>query len=197
MKIASCLDTVVRNGGWFETDLWGYVGAHDLYKTMSGASWTRTQTVKQFFFLKVCSLRPWYSLMHEDAPSHTASHIIQKFNYVSSFPIMWPAVSPDSNLIKAVWNLMEVFRLNKYLVLASGTKSMLDQLSVFIRKAWVLVTTEELSSLVSSMPGTCQAVVEPDDGWTKYQPLRYFVIFVQTIELVCPLVKWMNVNHDK
>ena len=48
------------------------------------------------------SMRPWLSVMQDNASSHTAASTIEDMSQRLIQPIFWPANSPDLNPIEAV-----------------------------------------------------------------------------------------------
>ena len=113
------------------------------------------------------SERPSTFLMQDNAPPHTASKTTRRLSEKSISPIMWPAFSPDLNPIEAVWDSMKDFIQSKYPDLGCGRMRTQEQLRFIATEAWNSITTEELSSLVLSMPARCRAVVEANGGLTK------------------------------
>ena len=114
------------------------------------------------------SERPYLALMQDNAPPHTPSWTSQRLREKNITPMFRPVFSPDLNPIEAVWNIMKNFKQYKYPDLGSGKVRSLDELRVIVREAWDSVTTEDLRSLISSMPARCRAVVEANGGSTKY-----------------------------
>ena len=106
--------------------------------------------------------------MQDNAPPHAASKTMQKLSEKNISPIMWPAFSPDLNPIEAVWNSMKDFIQPKNHELGCGRMRTQEQLRVIATEALDSITTEELSSLVLSMPGRCRAAVKANAGSTKY-----------------------------
>lgn len=114
------------------------------------------------------SERSWLILMQDNAPPHSASQTTQKLKEKNITSMVWPAFSPDLNPIEAVWNTMKNYIQYKYPDLGSGKVRTLDQLRVIVREAWDSISTDELRSLILSMPDRCRAVVDAKGGSTKY-----------------------------
>ncbi|VDB88364.1 Bgt-50539 [Blumeria graminis f. sp. tritici] len=53
------------------------------------------------------SMRPWLSVMQDNAPAHTAAMMMEDMSQRLIQPIFWPAKSPDLDPIEAVWNKMK------------------------------------------------------------------------------------------
>ncbi|VDB93182.1 Bgt-50525 [Blumeria graminis f. sp. tritici] len=49
------------------------------------------------------SMRPWLSVVQDDAPAHIAAITMEDMSQRLIQPIFWPANSPDLNPIEAVW----------------------------------------------------------------------------------------------
>ena len=82
--------------------------------------------------------------------------------------MVWSAFSPDLNPIEAVWNTMKNYIQYEYPDLGNGKVQTLDQLPVILREAWDSISTDELRSLILSIPDRCRAVVDAKGGSTKY-----------------------------
>ena len=52
------------------------------------------------------NMRPWLSVMQDNAPSHSAIDTVDEFRRRYITPIQWAACSPDSNPIESVLNIM-------------------------------------------------------------------------------------------
>ena len=74
---------------------------------------------------------------------------------------MWPAKSPDINLIENVWSRMEML-LNR-----DRVKSVYGFKRSVIR-VWDKISQEYISSLYESLPSRLQAVIEADGWQTRY-----------------------------
>ncbi|VDB88047.1 Bgt-51354 [Blumeria graminis f. sp. tritici] len=53
------------------------------------------------------SMRPWLSVMQDNAFNHAAAGTMEEVRQGLIRPIFWPANLPDPNLIEAVWNKMK------------------------------------------------------------------------------------------
>ncbi|SZF05804.1 unnamed protein product [Blumeria hordei] len=53
------------------------------------------------------SMRPWLSVMQDNASAHVAARTMEDLNQKLIQTIFWPANSPDPNLIEAVWNRLK------------------------------------------------------------------------------------------
>ncbi|VDB93148.1 Bgt-50517, partial [Blumeria graminis f. sp. tritici] len=108
----------------------------------------------------IVSMRPWLSVMQDNAPAHTAN-------------------SPDLNPTEAVWNKMKDYIQHLHPNLGCGKQRTNDSLRKIVKETWDPVSSEDLVRLIQSMPSRCQAVIDEDGGPTKYQGLKIFQPRVQ------------------
>jgi len=90
-------------------------------------------------------------LMQDNASPHTASHTQSRFKELGiwDYFIDWPLASPDCNPIENVWRLMKQ-RIRQRTPFCTTNEA----LRIAIHEEWDAITSEELSSLVNSLP-TC------------------------------------------
>ena len=55
------------------------------------------------------NMRPWLSVMQDNAPSHSIIDTVDEFRRRYITPIQWPACFPDLNPIESVWNIMKYY----------------------------------------------------------------------------------------
>ena len=77
--------------------------------------------------------------------------------------IMWPAQSPDLNLIEALWEDMEM-ELGEIWGRVSDFKT----LEAVMKAAWERIGEERLEALIRSMPTCLQAVIDAGGNATPY-----------------------------
>ena len=114
------------------------------------------------------SMRPWVTVMQDNAPGHSSSRTREELRERLIQPISWPAFSPDLNPIEAVWDQMKDYIHIKYPGMGCGMQRSHDLLRMIVMKAWDSVKPEFLSGLIESMPSRCRAVFDADGGPTKY-----------------------------
>ncbi|VDB90691.1 Bgt-50177 [Blumeria graminis f. sp. tritici] len=114
------------------------------------------------------SMKPWLSVMQDNAPADTAASTIEDISQRLIQPIFWPANSPDLNPIEAVWNRMEDYIQSHYPNLGCGKQRTQDSLRKIVKETWDYVSSEDLIRLIQSMPARCQAVTDEDGGPTRY-----------------------------
>ena len=79
-------------------------------------------------------------------------------------PIFWPALSPDLNPIKTLWNrIKDIIEERDPEIHRSYPK-----LRAAIIEAWNLITDEEVRDLIRTMHDRCQAVIDAEGWHTKY-----------------------------
>ena len=125
------------------------------------------------------SMRPWLSVMQDNAPAHTAAITMEDMSQRLIQPIFWPANSPDLNPIEAVWNKMKDYIQRHHPNLGCGKQRTQDSLRNIVKEAWDSVSSEDLVRLIQSMPARCQAVIDADGGPTRYLGLKIFQPHVQ------------------
>ena len=75
----------------------------------------------------------------------------------------WPAVSPDLNPIKHMWD-----RLNRNVRGGPVPPQTLQDLEQFLIEEWNLIPHRDLRQLIRCMLHTCQAVINARGGHTPY-----------------------------
>lgn len=114
------------------------------------------------------SLRPWISVMQDNAPAHASEVTREELKQRNISPIFWPPNSPDLNPIENVWDMMKGYIQFNYPSLGGGKQRTHDALRSIVKEAWDSVSSADLVRLIKSMPARCQAVVDADGGPTKY-----------------------------
>ncbi|VCU39982.1 Bgt-51059, partial [Blumeria graminis f. sp. tritici] len=116
----------------------------------------------------VVSMRPWLSVMQDNAPTHCAVITMEDMSQRLIQPIFWPANLPDLNPIEAVWNKMKHYIQRHHPNPGCGKQRYQDSLCKVVKEVWDSVSSEDLVRLIQSMPVRCQAVVDADGGPTRY-----------------------------
>ena len=115
------------------------------------------------------TMRPWVSVMQDNAPSHSAARTIEEFRERFITPIDWPPYSPDLNPIEHVWDSMKDYIQYHYPRLERGRQRSYDQLRGIVKEAWNDATKlDKLEKLIRSMPTRCEAVILAQGGPVKY-----------------------------
>ena len=114
------------------------------------------------------SMRPWVTVMQDNAPGHSSSRTREELRERLIQPISWPAFSPDLNPIEAVWDQMKDYIHIKYPGMGGGRQRSHDLLRMIVMEAWDSMKPEFLSGLIESMPSRCRAVFDADGSPTKY-----------------------------
>ncbi|VDB85744.1 Bgt-50335 [Blumeria graminis f. sp. tritici] len=114
------------------------------------------------------SMRPWFSLMQDNATAHTAAISMEDMSQRLIQLIFRPANSPDLNPIEAVWNKMKDYIQRHHPNLGCGKQRTQDSLRNIVKEARDSVSSEDHVRLIQSMPARCQAVVDADGGPTRY-----------------------------
>ena len=104
-------------------------------------------------------------LQQDGAPAHRAkvtTTLLTDLNIFGYF-FKWPASSPDLNPIEHVWRLMKD-RIHR--------RSPRPTTNILLRQAiqeeWDAITSEEIASLIASMPSRVEAVQAVAGGHTRY-----------------------------
>ncbi|KAI1001578.1 hypothetical protein K3495_g6625 [Podosphaera aphanis] len=82
------------------------------------------------------SMRPWISVMQDNAPPHVASKTIEESQERIITAIEWPPYSPDLNPIKHVWDSMKDYIQYHYPRLDGGMQRSHDELRGMVKSAW-------------------------------------------------------------
>ncbi|KAI0998900.1 hypothetical protein K3495_g9297 [Podosphaera aphanis] len=82
------------------------------------------------------SMRPWISVMQDNAPPYVASKTIEEFQERIITTIEWPPYSPDLNPIEHVWDRMKDYIQYHYPRLDGGRERSLDELRDMVKNAW-------------------------------------------------------------
>ncbi|VCU40576.1 Bgt-50956 [Blumeria graminis f. sp. tritici] len=113
-------------------------------------------------------MRPWLSVMQDNAPSRTAASTMEDMSQRLIQPIFWLANSPDLNPIEAFWNRMKDYIQHHCPNLGGGKQRTHDSLRKIVKEVWDSVSSEDHLRLIQSMPAGCQAVIDADRGPTRY-----------------------------
>ncbi|VDB94458.1 Bgt-50292 [Blumeria graminis f. sp. tritici] len=114
------------------------------------------------------SMRPWLSVMQDNAPAHTATITMEDMSQRLFQLIFWPANSPDLNPTEAILNRMKDYIQRHRPNLGCGKQRTQDSLCNIVKEAWDSVSSEDLVRLIQIIPARCQAVVDVDVGPTRY-----------------------------
>jgi hypothetical protein len=105
-----------------------------------------------------------WMLQQDNDPKHTSNKVVRwlEANVPSYIPKEhWPPLSPDANIIEAVWSTVQDR------VYAREPRT-LDKLKRVIREEWNNIKIEYLQNLVNSIPRRFAAIRTNDGGPTKY-----------------------------
>ncbi|VCU39884.1 Bgt-50709 [Blumeria graminis f. sp. tritici] len=114
------------------------------------------------------SMRPWLSVMRDNAPAHVAASTIEDMSQRLIQPNFLPANSPDLNPIEAVWNRMKDSIQRYHPNLGFGRQRTQDSHCKIVKEAWDSFSSEYLVRLIQSMSARCRAVIDEGGG-----PIRY------------------------
>jgi transposase len=95
-------------------------------------------------------------LMQDNARGHTARDTLAFMRERGLILIFWPALSPDLNPIKTLWNrIKDIIEERDPEIHRSYPR-----LRAAIIEAWNLVTDKEVRDLIRMMHDRCQAVID-------------------------------------
>jgi hypothetical protein len=83
----------------------------------------------------------------------------------------WPAQSPDLNPIENLWVDFKVYFHKWFIELFSHPSKSAEaryRYSAILEEVWYSQGQELIDILLESMPRCVRAVLEANDGWTKY-----------------------------
>ncbi|VCU39532.1 Bgt-50483 [Blumeria graminis f. sp. tritici] len=110
----------------------------------------------------------WLPVMQENAPAHAATSTMEDMSQVLIQPISWPANSPDLNPIEAIWSRMKGHIQRQHPNMGCGKQRTPDSLCNILKEAWDSVYSEDLVRLIHRMPVRCHAMINADEGPTRY-----------------------------
>jgi transposase len=101
--------------------------------------------------------------MHDGAPPHRAKFTASVLRELGIFGYFfdWPGNSPDCNPIENVWRIMKD-KISRHRCRTNVA------LRIAIQEEWDAITSEEIASLVNSLPERVEAVRAVNGGHTKY-----------------------------
>ena len=102
--------------------------------------------------------------MQDGAPGHTAKDAKQDLKERSIIVIFWPPFSLDLNPIERVQHIIKNYLQDNY-----PENISYDRLRSAVKEAWEQVGRHEFEELIQSMKARCQAVIDADGLFTKYQ----------------------------
>ncbi|SZE99966.1 unnamed protein product [Blumeria hordei] len=108
------------------------------------------------------SMRPWLSVMEDNASDHVAARTMEDMSQRLIHVIFWPANPPDINPIEAVWDRMKDCIQRHHPSLSGIKQRAQGSLCKMVKKARDSVSREDLVRLIESMPARCQAVIYVD-----------------------------------
>lgn len=104
-----------------------------------------------------------YIFQDDNAPIHRA-RIVQEFKVQNNMHSMvWPAQSPDLNIIENIW-----LRLKRELKNGNETFMCINQLEAAIRRIWVNIPNDYVQSLYRSILRRIHRVLRSKGYITKY-----------------------------
>ena len=109
-----------------------------------------------------CETYGWVAVVEDGAPGHQG-HSKQYRALSRMESIWWPAQSPDLNQIENLWLDME-----NELGETWGRIGDMTTLEIALNTIWQAIPNERLESIIRSMPGRLQAVIDADGGATRY-----------------------------
>ena len=119
------------------------------------------------------AVHPYLLFMQDNAKAHSSKYTKSWLQEHQIQTIIWPPNSPDLNPIEMVWNKMKQWIQEKYgiefdTIESLGKKMPYPRLREIVQEAWNQITEEDLNGLVKSMKDRCQAVINAQEGHTRY-----------------------------
>jgi hypothetical protein len=119
-------------------------------------------TSSKYCYSAAYDVGPEFVLMHDNARAHVA-RITRAILELDIQEMEGPAVSPNLNPIKHVWD-----RLNRSVRGCPVPPQTLQDLKQALIEEWNLIPQCDLCQLIWSMPCRCQAVINAYGGPTPY-----------------------------
>lgn len=104
-----------------------------------------------------------FTLMHDNARSHTALRTSEYLAMENIRVLPWPAQSPDLNPIEHAWDMLQR-RVLKELDGVTTTQQLMDLLKFH----WEQLPQENINKLIDSMNNRCRQVLNNRGGHTLY-----------------------------
>ena len=99
--------------------------------------------------------------LDDNAPPHNSNVVSEWFNKFGIQRTLWPANSPDLNIIEDVWNKMK-YEIREKIFTSK------DELWEELKYQWQAISKDFIDCLYDSLPNRIQAVLEAEGGSTKY-----------------------------
>lgn len=114
-------------------------------------------------------LQPWFSVMQDNAPSHSSKATAAEFRERQTTPVQRPSYLPDLNSIENVWECLKDFILFYHSTLYGKREMRRDEPRKIVKAAWDdTIRPKKLERLIKSMPRICEAVIRANGSSTKY-----------------------------
>jgi hypothetical protein len=107
--------------------------------------------------------------------------------------IFWPPYSPDLNPIEKVWHIMKNYLQDHF-----PENMTYDKLRMAVKKAWEKVGRFEFEALINIMPVRCQAVIDANGMFTKYQTICIYSLYtIYFYHEMLRFLKWLGISPRK
>lgn len=100
-------------------------------------------------------------LMQDNASSHNAKQTIALLRAMDLVKLNWPARSPDLNPIENIWYLIK-HRIGQHF------PTNRDECIAAFELEWSRLTREDIVKCIESMPARLQAVIDANEGHTRW-----------------------------
>lgn len=165
LETKNLIPTMNHGGG--NVLVWGcmsYNGVGNLYfidNIMDAKSYLKILQSILFDSVEKMGMNTGFVFQQDNDPKHTARIVKEWLLYKVRKTLPHPPQSPDFNPIKNLWHMLDL-KIRKYQI--SNKK----QLKLRLQEEWSKISHEITSKLVTSMPGSLQAVLDAKGMHTKY-----------------------------
>ena len=147
---------------WGGTNTGGRTPLHLIDGNLNGIRY-RDEVLTPIALPALEDLGPGAIFQDDKTPAHRAHVVTDYLEENGVNRMVWPACSPDLNLIEHVWDI-----LGRRIRSNHPPPGTLARLVEILQTEWAAIPQDTLRSLVNSMRRRCQACIDAHSGHTRY-----------------------------